>query len=308
MSDDLDNDIDEKSSKKKYLTWTIIAIVIVAVIAVPLVLMRQSEPTEATEPTTIEQLENEIDALYVTVYGTDEAEGLETKLAKHAEAIADFQAGDCVCPDYSGQIQDINNDLILLRTDLNAVPDCTSNITQLNAGLDDLSADLTAVETTLMELEVRVEDIVVTDWSSDISDLELELADVIGDITTLDGEIAGLEIAVGDLQTDVEFLLTSLPRYAVVKSMGLVMGGRRLEVEVRGAGYFPVIVTLYGQDLDPITIWDVDSVGYIIESMPYAQGKILAIFIHPVPSWDEVNTILLDITGSISYASASVGV
>ena len=300
MSVDLDNEIDEKSSKKKYLTWTIIAIVIVAVIAVPLVLMRQSEPTEATEPTTIEQLENEIDALYVTVYGTDEAEGLETKLAKHAEAIADFQAGDCVCPDYSGQIQDINNDLILLRTDLNAVPDYASNITQVNSDLDALSADLVAVETTLTELQAEVDAIAVTDWTPQINALTADISSMESDISTIQGQIASLQSAIDSLPT-------TLSRYAYVTSLGT----KYLGISVTGSGDYPVVVTIYGTALALAEIREVDLVGYdIIYEMAYAENRILTLFIEPDASWGATDTITLvidEITGGIDYATASVG-
>ena len=167
--DDLEDKIGEKSSKKKYLTWGIIAIIIIAAIAIPVACMRQSEPTEPAEPTTIEQLETEIDAL------TDTVGGLETKIALHAEDIANFVAGDCTCPDYSGQFQNINNDLILLRTDLNTVPDYAVNFTQVNTELDALSTDLTVVETSLLALQEQIDTIEVTDWTPAINALNLSL-------------------------------------------------------------------------------------------------------------------------------------
>ena len=292
--EDLDEEIGDKSSKKKYLTWGIIAIIIIAAIAIPVACMRQSEPTEPAKPTTIEQLETEIDAL------TDTVEGLETKIALHAEDIANFVAGDCTCPDYSGQFQNINNDLILLRTDLNAVPDYAVNFTQVNTELDALSTDLTAVEATLLDLQAQVDTIEVTDWTPAINALNSDVLNIEGDISIMQGQIASLQSAIA-------LLPTSLPRYAYVSSRST----KYLQIGTTGAGDYPVVVTIYGAALALTEIREVDLAGYaIIEEMVYAGNRVLALFIEPNTPWGASDTITLvidEIAGSISYATASVG-
>ena len=310
--DDLDEQIGEKSSKKKYLTWGIIAIIIIAAIAIPVACMRQSEPTEPAELTTIEQLETEIDAL------TDTVGGLETKIALHAEDIANFVAGDCTCPDYSGQFQNINNDLILLRTDLNAVPDYAVNFTQVNTELDALSTDLTAVEATLLGLQEQVNAIEVTDWTlaiddinTDITSLGIRLDGVEGDITTLGEQIASAEADIMSLLTGLEDRIEDLEGvepspYAIVTELET----NYLEVEVYGVGSNLVVVTLYGDELGAGGVYVAGS-GYTIDgSFLYATARVLAIFLESddVGGWTDGDIIELLVTeGSISYASASVG-
>ena len=318
--EDLDEQIGEKSSKKKYLTWGIIAIIIIAAIAIPVACMRQSEPTEPAEPTTIEQLETEIDAL------TDTVGGLETKIALHAEDIANFVAGDCTCPDYSGQFQNINNDLILLRTDLNDIPDYAVNFTQVNTELDALSTSLTAVEATLLVLQEKVEAIEGTDWGPDITSLKTglvnantgitglgeqfvgldnDLSDAMIDIATLNGQVIDLQTSIEDLQYYVDLLFIAMPSYSAVVTN---MDNGYLDVEVNGGGNYPVVVTLYGLGLDSIGVRVIDGAGYdIIDRMLYAQNKIFALFIEPDYSWEMTDMITLVIMGSISYATASVG-
>ena len=85
--DNLDEQLDQAGRRKNIKLWLIIGLIAAVVIAVPMIVLRQSE-TEATEPTTIEQIEAEIDALYLTVYGTEATKGLETKLAEQAELIS----------------------------------------------------------------------------------------------------------------------------------------------------------------------------------------------------------------------------
>ena len=311
MSEELDKDIEGQSNRKKYLTWAIIAIVIVAIIAVPLVLMRQSEPTEATEPATIEQLEAEIDALYVTVYGTEEAEGLETKLAEQAELIANIQTGDCICPDWTGQLSSINSDITTLRTDVDAivVTDYSANITQIDTDLAGLLVELTAVETSLTEIQSQVDAIEVTDWTPDIDtirsridNLEATVGSFPQDITDLQGSVAELEDAIS--------ILTIPPRYALVKSIGDPF----LEVEVCGVGDYPVIITLYDVDTtlteEVITVYEVDY--EVKDEFLYNGGHILVVIIEPLEgqSWggtNEVNLVINKLTGGIDYATASVG-
>ena len=296
---DFDDQLDQQSGKKRIRLWLIIGLIVAVVIAVPMLVLRQSE-TEATEPPDITQLEAEIDALYLTVYGNEETKGLETKLAEQAELISNIQVGDCTCPDTSGQFQNINNELVALRTGLDRVQDYSVNISQINSDIASWSADLTEVETALASLQAEVDALVVTDWTSVIDGVNADIVSLGNAVSVIQGQISSLE-------SDMASLTTTLPRYAYVSSLG----SKYLNIQIIGAGDYTVVVTVYGSLLFTGEVREVDLADYdIIDEMVYAGDRILTLFVEPYTSWSSSDTIILvvdEITGVIDYATATIG-
>ena len=202
--------------------------------------------------------------------------------------------------------------IVVMATQLGGGPSSTSGLT-----IDDLSAIVTQQSTSIQGLSqwkaTATEDLAnfntkqqqilsqlsgITnpkDWTSDMSELR-------ADVTALEDAMAGIN--------------TTVPRYAMVSGMEEKLTGIYIDVSVYGAGDYPVIVSLYGNNLQNDTISFKPNSGCSIQEIySYSDYNLsssvtqMAIVVAPSESWDVVGLIQLKAVGNatVSYAMATVG-
>lgn len=320
------------SNKKIYIIIGVVVAVILAVL-VPTMLARRS-PAEATDPTlTLGSL----NASLVSVEGRLIAE--ETKSAMQAETLANIQQSigdlsnqisgltaptdwqptiDAVkatvdglieqvngLTDWSGNITALNTTVADLQVALDALSvevdnidmvDWSANITVLGDRLDSLETFVADLEATLNSLSVEVDNIVIVDWSANI--------------TVLSDRLDSLEASVDALALELDSMTFSFARYAVVSGIG----ADYLIAEVFGAGYYPVVLTLYGNSLEtddvivypPVPGFEITPCS-ITNTYLSATNSTLAVVVEPDVAWTAEDVIMLQILeGDIHYATANV--
>lgn len=97
-------------------------------------------------------------------------------------------------------------------------------------------------------------------------------------------------------------LVANLPAYAEVTEVTAEL----VRVVVHGQGVYPLVVTLYGDDLEHGQI--IATTRNFKISREYGENKVMAVFINPVDAWTDRSTVDFDIsaiTGEVHYATAS---
>lgn len=157
------------------------------------------------------------------------------------------------------------------------------------------------------------------DWTSDINKLR-------ADFTALQASWVGVNQTIKDA---IEGVNVTMPRYAMVSGMEEKLTGIYIDVSVYGVGSYPVLVSLYGQNLEEDTVSVKSSSGYIIakeyafynygldstlsgNETVYALGSNATrrdFVILPTSAWETVNLVQMKAVGdaALSYAFAVVG-
>jgi hypothetical protein len=157
------------------------------------------------------------------------------------------------------------------------------------------------------------------DWTSDINTLK-------ADFTALQISWGSVNQTIGDTIKGVN---VTMPRYAMVSGMEEKLTGIYVDVSVYGVGSYPVLVSLYGQNLEEDTVSVKPSSGYIIakeyafynydldssgagNETVYALGMNATrrdFVILPTDTWGSVNLVQMKAVGeaALSYAFAVVG-
>lgn len=157
------------------------------------------------------------------------------------------------------------------------------------------------------------------DWTSDINGLK-------ANFTALQASWSSVNQTIKDALAGIN---VTVPRYAMVSGMEEKLTGIYIDVSVYGVGSYPVLVSLYGQNLEEDIVSVKPSLGYIVakeyafynyglESSLSGNETVYALgmnatrrdfVILPTDEWGSVNLVQMKAVGeaTLSYAFAVVG-
>lgn len=206
-----------------------------------------------------------------------------------------------------GDLKSDFDDLDIPPDRLNTINAINDKVLALEDKVEELelqSSNISALETTLAEINVLVAGI-----QADIVSLSDECGFLATHLSEIDLAISAIEANLAAFQSQTEAKLDDLesrPQYAAAISIN----GSLLQVDVVGAGDYPVVVTLYdfSKTLSAGVVSEVET-GYTISAEHlYGASSILAIFVEPGSSWTATDEFTLDLGSlSVDYATASVG-
>jgi len=198
-----------------------------------------------------------------------------------------------------------------------SVDDLGVIVNQQGATIQELSAwkaatmeDIANLKSKDNTLQSQISSIVAPkDWTADFNSLMAQWAGV---NQTIADAIAGLNI--------------TIQRYAMVSGMEEKLSGIYIDISVYGAGSYPVLVSIYGQNLQNDTFAVKPNTGCLIAKRYWSYIYGLAgsnetgynltmnaircdFVILPTDEWDTMNLIQMKAVGgaSVSYAVALVG-
>lgn len=170
-----------------------------------------------------------------------------------------------------------------------------ANIETLETDLLSLQATVAAQAETIANLQSEIGvlpggDCVCPDWASNITGME--------------GILESLQKQIDDID------LISIPRYAMVVRVEEESGIEYIDATVYGSGVFPVIVTLYGEEIDDVA--PRYPFAYTINrlwSLNFTEGNMMLVaVVEPVGEWTMGDIIELRAgEGDVFYAVASTG-
>lgn len=149
-----------------------------------------------------------------------------------------------------------------------------------------IQSDIAELQNAVIDLQDEIDDLDFTDWSDTIANLWAKINAVASNVSALD--FGGW-------------------RYAILGEVD----SEYLSVDIFGSGNYSVIITFYGTSLAIEEIREIDLADFeIVDEVLSPSNDILTIFVKPDTAWnaiDEITLVIDEISGSIDYATVSIG-
>ena len=242
---------------------------------------------------------NQIEALNSSIATlTNFTDDLQVDITNNSQFIANFQVA----------FQDIEAELDYLQIQIDALP------TETGSNYD---------------AEIATINQQITNLSNTISSINSQISSLQSSFNTINGRLSIAEAEIATIQADIDQIAVALTTFdnmvnewnnvkRVVISRFL-SGSSYLEFTTQSSGDYIVILTLYGTDLNTITLSIPPSQNTeIIYSMNYGTGNTMRIVLlqpkkagAPLvsPNWTSGKTVEVDFTGagSVDYATITTG-
>jgi len=170
-------------------------------------------------------------------------------------------------------------------------PTLSDNVTILQGQMATLQGQMTAAQGNLVNIAVR----------------QTEIASNFTNMFALVSAIPNWSPTIEAMQQAIASMQAILANYISIHTS--VLNSTNLQATVYGAGNFTAIITAWGNWTDPSASLIPGSANCTI-SGHYLSGNVVTVFVSPLDNWENgaiINIMLTDSTGSIDYASSSIG-
>lgn len=170
-------------------------------------------------------------------------------------------------------------------------PRLSDNVSVLEGQVASLQTQMTTTQGNLVNLGIR----------------QAEIASNFTNVFALVSAIPNWSPTISAIQSAIANLQSILANYWAIHTS--VLNSTNLEATVYGAGNFTAIVTAWGNWTAPSVSLAPGSANCTI-SDHYLSANFVTIFVSPLDSWENgaiINIMIEDLTGSIDYASSSIG-
>jgi len=170
-------------------------------------------------------------------------------------------------------------------------PTLSDNVTILQGQVVTLQGQMTITQGNLVNLGVK----------------QSEIASNFSNIFALVSAIPNWSPTIQTIQNAIADMQAMLANYVSIHTM--VLNATNLRATVYGTGNFTAVITAYGNWTDPSVSLASGSANCTI-SGHYVSGNLTTVFVSPLDIWGNgsiINIMIEDSTGSIDYASSSIG-
>ncbi len=170
-------------------------------------------------------------------------------------------------------------------------PTLSDNVTILQGQMATLQGQMTAAQGNLVNIAVR----------------QTEIASNFTNMFALVSAIPNWSPTIEAMQQAITNMQAILANYRSIHTS--VLNSTNLQATVYGVGNFTAIITAWGNWTAPSVSLRPGSANCTI-SDHYLSGNVTTVFVSPLDSWENgaiINIMLTDSTGSIDYASSSIG-
>jgi peptidoglycan hydrolase CwlO-like protein len=177
--------------------------------------------------------------------------------------------------DYAAQIEDIRTDLTSLANTVNTIP---AEVDALNEDIENIQEGLNNLVLVLAELGHTVDNI----KPADLTAIQTSIETIEGKITTMQDKIETMldnDFYLNTRITDLETAINALNANPV-EVKRFIQGSSYMEFKVNQGGNYAIIVTLYGTNLDTVTVTIPNSNAVnIISDNCYGAGNTIKVLI-----------------------------
>jgi hypothetical protein len=170
-------------------------------------------------------------------------------------------------------------------------PTLSDNVTILQGQVVTLQSQMTTAQGNLVNIGVK----------------QSEIASNFSNIFALVSAIPNWSPTIQTIQNAIADMQAILANYVSIHTK--VLNETNLRATIYGTGNFSAVITAYGNWTDPSVSLSPGSANCTI-SGHYLSDNLVTVFVAPLDIWENggiINVMIQDSTGSINYASSSIG-